>query len=317
MEVFLMIIVGAGMAGLLAARMLRHRDPVIWERQAYLPNNHNAVLRFRTSQIGDILGIPFKKVNMIKDVIPHQNPIADSLTYSYKNTGAYRSDRSVVRGLVSEERYIAPPDLISRMAEGVKIEFGREYDPLDPHARAVPVISTMPMPALMEVANYDMAPDFQYKPGATITALVKNCDAYVSLLYPEPDVIWSRISITGDLLIIELPFDGDKAEGDLDAWIKDLDAPKIAEGAAFELGVDAGSIYSIGAPKLAPYNKIIPIDDEARRAFMFWATNTDGIYSLGRYATWRPGLLLDDLVKDIRLIDGWIGRSNYHVALRR
>jgi hypothetical protein len=160
-----MIIVGAGMAGLLAARMLSHRKPVVWETQKALPNNHSAVLRFRTSQVGDILGIPFKKVNMIKDTLHWRNPIADSLAYSYKNSGSYRSDRSVTRGLVSEERFIAPPDLISQMAEGVKIEFGREYDPNDPHVRGSNVISTIPMPALMELLDYDMGPDFNYREG--------------------------------------------------------------------------------------------------------------------------------------------------------
>ena len=48
-------IIGAGMAGLLAANMLRHRDPVILEAQKSLPNNHHALLRFRSSVVGDVL----------------------------------------------------------------------------------------------------------------------------------------------------------------------------------------------------------------------------------------------------------------------
>jgi hypothetical protein len=312
-----MIIVGAGMAGLLAARMLSHRNPVIWEKQSFLPNNHRAVLRFRTSQVGDILGIPFKKVNMIKDVLPWQNPIADSLAYSFKNTGAYRSDRSVTRGLVSEERYIAPPDLISRMAEGVKIEFEREYDHLDPHAVGVPVISTMPMPVLVEHLNYDMAPDFHYRAGATITALIADCDAYVSLLVPRPNSLYSRVSITGNQLIVEVPFKGGN-DAAISQWAKELDANSIARTAGNLMGIpDDGSLYAISGAKVQRYNKIIPVSDDSRKDFMFHATKHFDIYSLGRYATWRPGLLLDDLVKDIRLIDGWIGRSNYDVALRR
>jgi hypothetical protein len=302
-----MIIIGAGMAGLLAARMLSHRKPNVWEAQTALPNNHNAVLRFRTSQVGDILGIPFKRVNMIKDVLPCQNPIADSLMYSFKNTGVYRSDRSVTRGLVSEERFIAPPDLISRMAEGVPIDFGRAFAPNDPHAQGAPTISTIPMPILMELLDYDMAPDFAYRSGVTITALVNNCDAYVSLLLPSPGDLPSRVSLTGNQMIIEIP----------GVLPPSRQAPEIAREAAGLLGLGAENLYGISAPKVQQYNKIVPIKEDTRKEFMFWATKNFGIYSLGRYATWRPGLLLDDLVKDIRLIDGWIGRSNYDVALRR
>jgi hypothetical protein len=298
------IIIGAGMAGLLAARMLGHHKVAVWEKQTALPNNHHAVLRFRTSQVGDILGIPFKRVNMIKDVLPWQNPIADSLAYSYKNTSAYRSDRSVTKGLVSEERYIAPPDLIERMAEGVQIEFGREYAPGDPHVRGASVISTMPMPSLMEALDYDMAPDFEYQSGMVIEATVENCDAYVSLLIPNPDEPFSRISLTGNQLLVEVP----KVE-------KLAQYESFAQHAAKVIGIRSEQIHSIRAPRYQSYNKILPIADEARKGFMFWATKNFSVYSLGRYATWRPSLLLDDLVNDIRLIDKWTRSSGYDMAL--
>lgn len=312
-----MIIIGAGMAGLLAARMLSHRKPIVWEMQPKLPNNHSAVLRFRTSQVGDILGIPFKKVSMLKDTLPWQSPIADSLAYSYKNTGHYRSDRSAVQGLVSAERYIAPPDLIERMAAGVPIEFGREFRVNDPHAQGVPIISTMPMPALVEVLDYDMAPDFEYRTGATITAYLSDCDAYVSLLIPHPHVPASRVSITGSQLIIEVPLHPSLQADQVDEWFLCIrnEYVSIAKNAANLLGIADAQIAAVDPPKLQHYNKINPVKDESRKEFMFWATKNFGIYSLGRFATWRPGLLLDDLVQDIRLIDRWIGSSNYDVSL--
>lgn len=307
-----MIIVGSGMAGLLAARMLSHRKPIVWERQTSLPNNHSAVLRFRTSQVGDILGIPFKKVHMIKDALPWQNPIADALAYSYKNTGVYRSDRSIRTGPESAERFIAPPDLISRMAEGVKIEFGREYDPNDPHTRGAAVISTVPMPALMDILDYEFTPDFQYRSGAVVTALVKDCDAYVSILDPRPDNAISRISITGNALIVELPFPGGEGASE---WAKSIDQYSVASIAANVIGVKSEALFGVSAARLQQYNKIVPIRDEHRKDFMFWATTHHSVYSLGRFATWRPGLLLDDLVQDIRLIDKWMGSSGYDRAL--
>ena len=46
-----MIIWGAGLACLLA-NMFRKWSPVVYEKQDSLPNNHNALLRFRTNQVG-------------------------------------------------------------------------------------------------------------------------------------------------------------------------------------------------------------------------------------------------------------------------
>src|SRR5215203_7178321 len=120
------VIIGAGMAGLLAANMLRNLNPVVLERQPSLPNNHSAVLRFGSPLVGEVLGIPFKRVKMIKATLPWSNPVADSLAYAKKVTGTYRSDRSLPTMPVEAERWIAPPDLIERMADGIDIYFN--YD---------------------------------------------------------------------------------------------------------------------------------------------------------------------------------------------
>jgi hypothetical protein len=46
---------------------------------------------------------------------------------------------------------------------------------------------------------------------------------------------------------------------------------------------------------------------------MFWASHNFNVYSLGRFATWRAGLLLDDLVNDIIQIENWISAGPYAV----
>lgn len=301
-----MIIVGAGLAGLLAARMLAHHKPTVIEVQPALPNNHAAVLRFRTRQIGDLVGIPFRRVNMIKDVLPWQNPVADSLAYSFKNSGQYRSDRSVTTGLVSDERFIAPPDFIARLAAGADIRYGIKFD--FGEFRVVPVISTIPMPALMKALGYEPTQTFLSVYGSVVRAKVLNCEAYVSLLVPAPNTIWSRVSLTGHELIVECPrsnISSLKSIGD------------IAGQAANQIGIDANDVGEASA-HFQQYNKILPLaDDDERKRFMYYATDKHSIYSLGRYATWRPGLLLDDLVKDIQLIDGWIKSGLYDVAKHR
>ncbi len=300
-------IIGAGMAGLLAARMLQHHaDVVVYEQQPQLPNNHSAVLRFRSDIVSLTLGIPFKKVRMIKAPLPWKNPVADALAYSFKNTGTHRSDRSITDGMVVADRYIAPQDLISRMAERVMIKFSNEVTNLDKHnvnEFEDPIISTMPMPVLMQLLKYPNIPAFDFLPGTNIRCKIMNCDAYCSLLVPDPQYRFSRISITGDDLIIEMPSNqSGEIDYDVVGQVTDL------------LGLEDEAVAVMYAARQT-YAKINPIDDELRKSFMHWATVKFNIYSLGRYATWRPKLLLDDLVQDVRLIERWIGRKNkYDVA---
>jgi hypothetical protein len=49
---------------------------------------------------------------------------------------------------------------------------------------------------------------------------------------------------------------------------------------------------------------------------MAWATDNYNIFSLGRFATWRPGLQMDDLVQDVRKIEGWFS-NRYELQKHR
>ena len=301
-------IVGCGMAGLLAANMLYRHQPVVFERQNALPHNHSAVLRFRTGTVGDVLGIPFKRVTMIKASATWSNPVADALAYSFKVTGQYRSDRSITAGTVTDTRYVAPPGLIARMAKQIpaeSIRLNHDYSFSHNLTREQAVISTIPMPALMRALDYPHQLEFRYQSGRNIHATIEDADAYVSLMVPDPDNPISRISITGDQAIIECVMVENH-------WAID----HVMDSAANLLGIPRNKFHDIAEHK-QQYQKIVPIDDEARKSFMFWATDNHSIFSLGRFATWRPGLLLDDLVKDVQKISGWLTASRYDVALNR
>lgn len=302
-------IIGAGLAGLLAGNMLSHRHPIISEAQPTLPNNHSAVLRFKTSSVGDVLNIPFRKVTMVKTALPWLNPVADALAYSRKNTGISRSDRSIIAGTVTEPRWIAPPNLIWLMAERLTISYSQSFLFKDKERGENwrPTISTIPMPTLMKLLNYPKADQFKFSgtAGMNIKARLFNCDAYISLLVPDENYIFSRISVTGDEMIVECPVAED-IYGDI---------LNIAIDAAELLGLEVdGKTLSHHQQK---YAKINPLeDDEARKDFIYWATDQHGIFSLGRFATWRPHLLLDDLVQDIRLIDKWIEKKDRYAIAR-
>lgn len=303
-------IIGAGLAGLLAGNMLRNSQIV--EKQSELPNNHSAVLRFRSSIVGDTLGIPFNRVKMIKAVSPWLNPVADTLAYSFKNTGQYRSDRSITDGLVVADRWVAPPDLILRMSNNMSITYDAEANPLffTEELKRYACISTMPMPALMKLLQYPYIADveFKFEEATHIRAEIADCDAYVSILFPNPVLAYSRVSITKNEIIVEVP---------KHAIYSSMNIKQIMEEASYELGIPRDKISNVTATQ-SKYAKIVPISEDIRKDFIFWATDKHNIFSLGRFATWRPNLLLDDLVKDIRLIEGWMDRrQRYNVARHR
>src|SRR5574337_1166605 len=121
-------IFGAGMAGLLAARILRAkgRAPKIFELQPSLPDNHSALLRFRTDAVALATGIPFRKVSVQKALwdgkrLLTRPTLLHNNQYSLKVTGR-ASGRSILN-LDPVERYIAPPDFLKRLGEGLDVTY--------------------------------------------------------------------------------------------------------------------------------------------------------------------------------------------------
>lgn len=298
-----MNIIGAGMAGLLAGAMMRHAATAIHEAQPELPNNHTAVLRFRSPVVGEALNIPFKQVNALKALAPWQNPIADALAYSAKTNGTHTLRSIMTADGRMATRYIAPEDLVSRMAAAVQcpINFNAKCDEyaLREMAAAGPVVSTIPMPALMKVLGWEAKSEFKSRAGINIVGTIPGASAYCSLYVPDPLLPFSRISITGDKLIVECSeeFMNELHESPNDRLHK---SRTVLLQALHMMGLDGVSMSYEALPQ--KYAKVLPIDEAERREFIMWASTEHNIYSLGRFATWRPGLLMDDVVNDVRVI---------------
>tara|TARA_R100000808_G_C2155393_1_gene167748 strand:+ start:2362 stop:3285 length:924 start_codon:yes stop_codon:yes gene_type:complete len=294
-----MIIYGSGMAGLLAANMLRRYSPKIREKQKSLPNNHDALLRFRNNSVGVATNIPFKKVKVRKaikyDKVLNTEPtLYLSNLYSQKVTGSY-FDRSI-NNLEPVERYIAPPNLISLMAEGINIEYNKTLEEVKENS-GEPIISTIPMPILMKLTGWDNVPEFKFKTIWSQRTEITDPEINVNqtIYYPDPLIDYYRISVTGKVVIAEF-IRPPKNSG-----------PDIMGALMDDFGIHPKRLSPIKQSEMQ-YGKLLPIDEYVRREFIHWTTQKYGIYSLGRFATWRQ-LLLDDVVKDINVIDGFLNNS--------
>ena len=308
-----MKIYGAGMAGLLTGHMLRRFNPEICEEKEKLPHNHEALLRFRSNDVSTAAGIPFKKVKVHK-AIKYGNKIETipnlfySNLYSGKVIGAYL-DRSITN-LEPVNRYIAPSNFIDLMAQGLNIEYGKSLNHMrcleanggeeihfTKHSDPFPIISTIPMPIIMKIVGWKNIPEFKYKTIWSQKTIIKKPEVMINqtIYYPDPFVDFYRISITNNIVTTE--------------YIKEPrnSGPDIMGALRDDFGIEAKELSSIITSEMK-YGKLLPIDEKIRKEFILYLTQKYNIFSIGRFSTWRE-ILLDDIVKDIKIVEGLLGDS--------
>ena len=308
-----MKIYGAGMAGLLAGNMLRRHQPVIHEAQSSLPNNHSALLRFRTDKVSNATHIPFKKVT-VRKAIKYRDQLLTTPTipacneYSLKVTG--KAMQRSIWNLDPAERYIAPNDFITQSAANLKIEYNSAMK------KPEPCISTIPMPILMDIVGWKDKPGFNYLPIWSYQLdLGDKFDVYQTIYYADEGDFIYRASITGSILIVEF------IEDPLNRWnanyfIKTINRFLrhfgISSGYA-PISFQTQKEFDIKHQK---FGKLLPINEKLRKEFILAMSDKYQIYSLGRFATWRQ-LLMDDVVNDVKVIEKFITeRDGYKRKLR-
>jgi hypothetical protein len=292
-------IIGAGMAGLLAGAMFR-QEAQIYEAAASLPNNHHALLRFRSDDIAQHLNIEFSSVEVMKIVKPWRNKVAEAIGYSMKSNGraSLRSIRSA-EGKI-DKRFVAPPDFIQQLEElqtnEIHYDFKVDKKWIETTGNSEPIISTMPMGSLMQLLEYPEPLEFNYRHGHVIKAeLDLPSDLCATIYYPDPELPFTRATLTGDALQIELVEEYARVIFTL---------PIILEIVLGDFGLESCRHSAELVPQR--YAKISPVNDRERRKFIMWATDNFNIYSLGRFAVWKPGLLLDDVFHDVRKIQAML-----------
>lgn len=290
-----MVIAGAGFAGMIAAEVFK--NATIVDSMPCPKESHRALLRFRSNEVGRLFGIDFKKVIVNKgiwDIGKHDfvNPnILLANHYSLKVSGTI-SDRSIWN-LEQSERYVAPDDLYEQLIEKNKNRIIWKYELKNIENKGC-LISTIPMSAMAKITGTENSPEFKFKEVTVLRCKIKNCNVFQTVYIPSPNTNCYRISITGDLLIAE--FVGPNIDNMIDVFEP--------------FGIDPLHAELFESKHKQKYGKISPIDDQWRRAFLHMLTVNHGIYSIGRFATWR-NILLDDVVKDAFIIKKMIEQDSY------
>ena len=295
------VIVGAGLAGLIAAHAWPNA-PVI-EAMPEPRANHRAVLRFRTDAVARLTGIDFRRVRVRKGIWhddAFRSPdIRLANLYSRKVLGHLGAERSIWN-IEPVDRYVAPDSLYEQLLGSVRdrVQWGRAMNYLGCN---LPIVSTAPLPDVLAAMGpgYKTQLAFERAPITVARFSASSRDLYQTVYFPGEETSMYRASITGDTLILE--FAGDATT--------DGEVMFGAEIAAhvFDLRLNQTSANDKASQR---YGKISPVDDAARKALLFRLTHEHRVFSLGRFATWR-NILLDDVVDDIGSIKRLMRYGSY------
>jgi hypothetical protein len=294
-----MKILGAGLAGCIAAAMNQNAT-IIESSNKGNQQKHKAVLRFRSPHIGEAVGIPFKEVKVYKGIWHRGAPATLSprhiILYSRKvaDVAACRS----ITNLEPVNRWVAPDDFHEQlldMCDG-RIEYGTHCDAdVINSLKDEPIISTIPINVIANILGKSIAVSCKSSEIYVTQLSVEDCNVYMTNYYTSPDVLPYRASITGNKVIIESCWQITK---------------ECINHVIDSFGIKGMSIDVIVDNHIQRNGKIVPIDEDARKQFLVYATIKHGIYSLGRFATWR-NIVLDDVYTDILKIKAMINKSHY------
>jgi hypothetical protein len=150
------------------------------------------------------------------------------------------------------------------------------------------------MPIMAKLIGIEHNQEFKHAPIHVERWHIPGADVYQTIYYPDLELNVYRASITKDLLIVEAI--DVLNQNDIDVVFK-----------SFGINSAACSAFDKVSQR---YGKISAIDEGFRRNFIYKLTQDHGIYSLGRFATWR-NILLDDVVKDAQVIKRIMKSDNY------
>ena len=306
-----MIVVGAGMSGLLAAHHFRSRPGgvTVLERQPGPADNHGALLRFRTDAVMRITGAPLKPVQVQKAIMEEDGSLTGTCTLLHANSYSYKvTGRAEPRSIISLEpgvRWVAAPDFLERMRQGVDVRYGSKVDPAEDVLVAEDfggLINTAPLPDVLSALEIEHDPaEFRSQAITTVRAPLADVELYQTVYCPSVAHEPYRVSFAGGDMLIEYVGEGPQEPQQNLGYFCERILGFVPE------------LRDRVSKKTQTHGKIVALPKARRRELIAQVTDRTGAYMLGRFGTWRQ-LLLDELVPDLKAIGemldggGWAQR---------
>jgi hypothetical protein len=292
------VILGAGPAGRLAKKYFEHYDPIIIDKNAGI-FNHNAVFRLKNKEVASMLDSNYKTINIEKQIY-YKGKLFDKPSIKMKNEYSLKiskniTDRSINALSDNSERHVIEIKKDNNILnkEIYNITNGAMLDKSHTEIEYDICINTIPMPVILKLTNMgEISDGIKFKQERVYVYKIKHehyCDVNQTIYFPDIKFSIYRATLDPEGIIIESIFE---------ISVDDLKIACEAFGLYYKLK---------GSQELKQDNgKIVKIDGEQRRFIIMELTEKHNIYSLGRYATWREKVMVDDLLEDLRKIDRMI-----------
>jgi hypothetical protein len=166
----------------------------------------------------------------------------------------------------------------------------------------------------MKMAGWPEMPEFKFKSiwALTVPILSPEVDVYQTIYYPG-DEMYYRCSITGNRLIVEFQEEPKPRMDDFSSgsvadfrWLT-----RSAQAVLNDFGIEDSQIGELQV-KEQKFGKLVPIDDISRRGFIMAMSELYGVYSLGRFATWKPNLLMHEIPGDASVVAGLLEHQDQY-----
>lgn len=295
------IIIGAGIAGNVAFGAFQSYSPQVFEARPEKTaglSQHKAVMRIRDPKIGYLLGCNLTKIQVHKMVFfdgqLHSQPsIIFNNLYSLKLYN--HLDFKSINELGFVDRYLIREDIscpgIRYNHKLISVKKGElTFEVVGKGEKRIEYdfcISTIPMPVILNSAGISLNKiKFTSNP-ISVTLLELYTDSYVhqTVYFPEKKFNAYRVTLERSVIIIE----GTKEP-------KEQEIREILR--CFGLGLND---IKISRPHHQKVGKMIPIQDDFRRLHIMNLSRNFNIFSLGRFAIWKP-IRVDHLVHDLEKI---------------
>lgn len=318
-----LIIIGAGISGLIAFNFFKKYNPVIIEKNTereFGLNNHSALFRIKDSRIPLLLGLNARKISISKSIYSsrefHEKPtIKMANEYSIKTNGTI-SKRSILNESDNGIRYlINKEELIKEFIKRYKYHchFGCKLINIENKMITVDIkdkglqnfnynncINTTRVDNLLQLTGNKLKvtnKNFKILPIYTANIKLKiKCNVNQTVYIPDRDEIIYRMTLQENKLIIE---------GTKTIIFGDIISLSNSIFGLRECDFDFNSLKY----EEMKQGKIREIEENNRRNIIFNLTKNYHIYSLGRFAIWK-NITTNDLMQDCEIIERFINFSD-------